>query len=165
MSQLDGMPGEIAERVRHAGAVLDMALTQSLHGPLLERQRRDGVSVEADLAYGNHARHVLDIYRPQVGDATNRPMLLFLHGGGFIRGDKSEKENIGLYFARQGYIVALANYRLAPRSVFPAGAEDVSAALQWLRANAARFGGDARRIFIAGESAGETCRHCDRSDR
>jgi len=144
----------IKECIRSHGAVLDMGLTQSIYGPLLKVQRRDGVEVSRDIAYGPDARHRLDIYRQQPSPLGNRPWLVFFHGGGFIRGDKSERENVGQYFARQGFNVAVPNYRLAPRHRWPAGPEDVGAVYRWVRANGAQFGGSIERLFLAGESAG-----------
>jgi len=148
-----GVPPDIEQRIRAHGPVLDMAFTQSIYAPLLNAQRRDGVIVERDFAYGEDARHRLDIYRPQHAPAPC-VTLLFLHGGGFVRGDKSERENIGQYFARHGFVVGVANYRLAPKATWPSGAEDAIAAFTWLRTHAGRFGGDAARIFLVGESAG-----------
>jgi acetyl esterase len=148
------IPVDIAQRIRARGAVLDMPFTQAIYGPLLASQRRDGVLVVRDVAYGAHGRHRLDVYRPQANGSAACPVLLLFHGGGFIRGDKSENENFGQYFARNGYVVAVANYRLAPDFVWPAGAEDVVAALKWLRANLEQYCGDPRRIFLVGESAG-----------
>lgn len=144
---------DIEQRIRAHGPVLDMAFTQSIYGPLLNAQRRDGVTVERDLAYGDDVRHRIDVYRP--GNAAPPCVtLLFLHGGGFVRGDKSERENIGQFFARQGFVVAVANYRLAPRATWPAGAQDAIAAYAWLRNHAAAYGGNPQRIFMVGESAG-----------
>jgi acetyl esterase len=81
-------------------------------------------------------------------------LLLLMPGGGFIRGDKAERENFGHRFAREGIVTAVANYRLAPMHQWPAGAEDVIAAYLWVRQNAAQLGVDPNRIFLAGESAG-----------
>jgi len=148
-----GVPPEIEQRIRAQGAVLDMAFTQSIYMPLLKVQRRDGVDVSRDLVYGDDARHRVDVYRPQQASGHGA-MLLFMHGGGFVRGDKAERENIGQYFARQGFVVAVANYRLAPKAVWPAGAQDTVAAYSWLLTNAGRFGGNPERIFLLGESAG-----------
>jgi acetyl esterase/lipase len=106
------------------------------------------------LAYGPDARHRLDIYRPANSARTPMPLLVFMHGGGFIRGDKSERENIGQYFARNGFVTLVPNYRLAPAHVWPAGAEDVVRAYCWAREHGALFGADSQRIFLAGESAG-----------
>ena len=144
----------IEQRIRARGAVLDMLLTQSIYKPMLENQRRDGVDVDRDISYGGDERHRVDVYRPQTRNEAPRAAMIFLHGGGFLRGDKSERENVGQHFAREGMVVVLANYRLAPRNVWPAGAEDVIAVYRWLRQNAAQFGADPNRIFLAGESAG-----------
>lgn len=149
-----GIPAETAARIRARGAVVDMPLTQSMYALPLSQQCRDGVVVTSDVAYGGDERHRLDIYRPADRGAALLPVMLFLHGGGFVRGDKSEKDNIGYYFARSGRVVMVANYRLAPAAVWPAGAEDAVAAHAWACANASRHGGDPQRIFLVGESAG-----------
>jgi triacylglycerol lipase len=96
----------------------------------------------------------LDIYTPQNGVAAPHPVMIFIPGGGFIRGDKADRENIGQRFAREGFAVIVANYRLAPKHVWPAGAEDVTRVYQWVSDNAARLGFDPAKIFLAGESAG-----------
>jgi len=144
----------IEGRIRALGAVLDMPFTQSIYKPLLDRQPREGVQVRRDVQYGSDERQRLDIYEPEVQVAAPRSLLLLLPGGGFIRGDKAERENFGHYFARNGIVTVVANYRLAPLHQWPAGAEDVIAAYVWLRQNAAQFGVDPNRIFLAGESAG-----------
>jgi acetyl esterase len=141
------------QRIRALGPVLDLQFAQAMYKPLLENQRRDGVDVLRDIAYGTDARHRLDIYRPQRGRSA-APVMVFMPGGGFIRGDKSERENVGQYFARAGLVVAVANYRLAPAHVWPAGAEDVIAVYRWIQDNAAQHGIDPKRIVLAGESAG-----------
>lgn len=148
------IPADIAQRIRERGPLLDMPLTQAIYRPLHEHQPRDGVNVTRDLRYGEAQRHNLDVYRPQANAQVALPVIVFFHGGGYIRGDKSDKENIGYYFARQGYTVFVPNYRLAPADRWPAGAQDVGAAYAWISANAAKFGGDAQRLFLIGESAG-----------
>jgi acetyl esterase len=107
-----------------------------------------------DIAYGSDERHRLDIYRPQSEGAGASPVMVFMPGGGFIRGDKADRENVGQHFARQGIAVVVANYRLAPAHVWPAGAQDVIGVYRWVRHNAAQYGLDPARIFLAGESAG-----------
>jgi acetyl esterase/lipase len=111
----------------------------------------------ADLAYGPHERHRLDLY----GQASQgaRPVMLFVHGGGFVLGDKGGPDswmnaNVGRMAAEAGWLGAVMNYRLAPDHPWPAGSEDVGAAVDWLREHAGRFGGDRDRIFVAGTSAG-----------
>jgi acetyl esterase len=149
-----GIPPHIEQCIRARGAVLDMPLTQSIYKPLLDIQCRDGVDVIRNIAYGPDPRHRLDVYQPRAAAQAPRAILIFLHGGGFIRGDKSARENVGQLFARTGCVVLLANYRLAPAHAWPAGALDVSAAYLWARENADKFGGDAECIVLAGESAG-----------
>jgi acetyl esterase len=144
----------IEGRIRALGAVLDMPFTQSIYKPLLDRQPREGVKVRRDVRYGSDERQRLDIYAPEAQVAALRSLLLHMPGGGFIRGDKAERENFGHFFAREGIVTAVANYRLAPLHQWPAGAEDVISAYVWVRQNAAQLGVDPNRIFLAGESAG-----------
>jgi len=150
-----GPPPEIEARLRALGAVLDMRTALEIYTPLLARQPREGVTLTRDEVYGTDDRHRLDVYAPATSDRAH-PVLLIFHGGGFIRGDKSERENASLYFARQGFVTIVPNYRLAPAGQWPSGAEDVIAALRWATSHAARFGGDPARIWLLGESAGAT---------
>src|ERR1700733_11381620 len=144
----------IEGRIRALGAVLDVPFAQSIYKPLLDRQLREGVKVTSDARYGSDERQRLDIYEPETQPTAPRSLLPLMPGGGFIRGDKAERENFGQRFAREGIVTAVANYRLAPMHQWPAGAEDVIAAYLWVRRNAAQLGADPNRIFLAGESAG-----------
>jgi acetyl esterase/lipase len=112
-----------------------------------------GGAVRNDEAYGAHPRHRLDLYLPE-SEGSELPILVWFHGGGFVRGDKQHRANIGAWGAREGFVTVLPNYRLAPECRWPSGAEDVVAVWAWLRANAQLIGGDARCIVLAGESAG-----------
>jgi acetyl esterase len=140
--------------IRAHGAVLDLHFAQSMYKPLLENQLRDGVTAVRDLAYGSDTRHRLDVYRPQNQGEAPHAVMIFMPGGGFIRGDKSDRDNVGNYFARQGIAVVVANYRLAPQHVWPSGAEDVISVYRWVREHAGHYGLDPARIILAGESAG-----------
>ncbi len=111
-----------------------------------------------DAAYGSDPRQRLDLYRPS-GESGPLPVLLFVHGGGFRMGDKGSatswnNANVGRMAARAGFLGAVMTYRLAPAFQWPSGGEDVGAAIEWLRANAAANGGDPERIVVAGTSAG-----------
>lgn len=123
-----------------------------------QRALADAVPVlAADLAYGPDARHLLDLYGTP--GSAHKPVLLFVHGGGFVQGDKGDAQNwanaaVGRMAARRGWIGAVINYRLAPDHMWPAGSEDVAAAIGYLIANVARFGGDPARIVAMGTSAG-----------
>jgi acetyl esterase len=146
-----GIPEEIAAQLRRRGAVIDVAGTKALYEPLLARQPRDGVRVVGNVAYGEDARHRLDAYIPE---AKTIGVLVFFHGGGFLRGDKGERANVGYAFARAGYLVLMPNYRLAPAHRWPAGPEDVATVLRWVAAHAREFGADPAHVVLAGESAG-----------
>lgn len=117
-----------------------------------------------DLRYGPHARHRLDLHLP-AKPGSGRPLLLFVHGGGYVRGDKSQPglfyyDNIGAWAASQGVVAAVMTYRLAPEHVWPSGAQDVAAAVEWLAANAEAHGADPGRIFLMGHSAGAAHAAC-----
>lgn len=112
----------------------------------------DATPLPTDLAYGPHARQRLDVYRP--AGAEGAPVLVFFHGGGFIRGDKRDRANVGTWGAVQGFVTVLANYRLAPDHRWPSGPEDVAEVWRFVREQAARWGGDPSRVVLAGESAG-----------
>jgi len=117
--------------------------------------------VTRDIPYGTHARQVLDVFRPEKpGVAAGAPVVVFVHGGAFLRGSKCAPEgiydNVLYWFARQGCVGVNVEYRLAPEAPYPCGALDVGAAVDWVRDNAARFGGDPKRLFLVGHSAGAT---------
>jgi acetyl esterase len=122
----------------------------------LHREAPKQAQVAKDLAYGPHPRHVLDLFSPQ--GASNAPVVVFAHGGAFVDGHKMRGEeiyaNVGWYFARNGVLLANTEYRLAPEFPYPAATEDIAGAVAWVRANIARFGGDPRRVFVMGHSAG-----------
>jgi acetyl esterase/lipase len=112
-----------------------------------------GVQVLQDLEYvqGGHERNRLDLYLPE--KATRPlPVILFVHGGGWQRGDKTNTPARG--FATKGYAVAAMNYRFSQHAVFPAQIHDCKAAVRWLRANAKKYGLDADHIGAWGGSAG-----------
>jgi triacylglycerol lipase len=114
--------------------------------------------VERNLAYGNHERQRLDVFKP-VGADGPRPVLLFVHGGGFVAGDKGAPDapfynNIGAWAVQQGYVGVTMTYRLAPGDVWPAGSDDVASAVGFVRAQCARHGADADQVFVMGQSAG-----------
>jgi acetyl esterase/lipase len=109
--------------------------------------------VRREEAYGPHSRQRFDLYLPD-GSRSGQPILVWFHGGGFVRGDKQQRANVGAWGSCEGFVTVLPNYRLAPESRWPSGAEDVVGVWTWLRANARQIGGDAARIVLAGESAG-----------
>jgi acetyl esterase len=86
--------------------------------------------------------------------AGPHPVLVYLHGGGWICGSPRTHRKLGYRFAEAGYVVVNVDYRLAPEHPFPTPFEDCLAAVKWAAREAARFGGDAARLAIGGDSAG-----------
>src|SRR5207244_4077627 len=80
------------------------------------------------------------------------PAIVYLHGGGWRRGDK--RQQTGVPLASRGYVVASINYRLSQEAIFPAQIEDCKAAVRFLRANAAKYSIDPDHIGSWGDSAG-----------
>lgn len=94
----------------------------------------------------------LDVIKP-LGEGPF-PVVLGVHGGGWVLGRKENIRHSGRHLARHGIMVVLINYRLALNHPWPACADDVVAALRWTKANAATFGGLVNRIGVYGDSAG-----------
>jgi len=124
--------------------------------PVLAQVPRDGIEVSRELAYGPHERHRLDVYRQAGLDGA--AVVLFVHGGAFVRGVKDTSAeiygNFTRYFARNGCVGVNMEYRLAPEAAYPGGAEDVASAIAWIKENAWEFGGNPDRIILVGHSAG-----------
>jgi triacylglycerol lipase len=130
-----------------------------LFAAIQEREPFADVEVIRDLRYGDDERHRLNVFQAKVAAREARPVLVFMHGGGFIGGDKSMPgmpfyDNVGVWGARHGLVGVNITHRLAPKYPWPAGSEDVAAAVQWIRKNIAAHGGDPRRVFLMGQSAG-----------
>jgi acetyl esterase/lipase len=85
---------------------------------------------------------------------TKLPVIVFFYGGSWSSGDKGGYGFVGRALAAQGFLVAVPDYRLVPQVRFPGFVEDGAAAVKWVRANAARYGGDPDRLVLAGHSAG-----------
>ncbi|MDX3905830.1 MAG: alpha/beta hydrolase [Pigmentiphaga sp.] len=151
----------ITARIRAIGRKLDaetLAESQRLYAPLHASEPASGVLVENDHPYGPDERHRLDVFRPDRPGAR-RPALLFVHGGGFVGGDKRRpgspfNQHVGIWAARQGLVGVNMTYRLAPAHPWPAGPQDVGAAIRWIRNHANDLDVDPARVFVFGQSAG-----------
>jgi acetyl esterase/lipase len=117
-------------------------------------QAQNEIIVENNLEYSNpDGQHLqLNLARP-MGDGPF-PAVLCIHGGGFRAGSRQGYDGLIKKLAQNGYVAATASYRLAPKYQFPAAVHDVKAAVRWLRANAANYRIDPRRIGATGGSAG-----------
>lgn len=153
---------QVAAAIRAMGNTFSpdvMKATCALFAPLHQRAPRDGVVRHSDLAYGDDARHRLDVFTS--GQRSSEPALVvvFIHGGGFVAGERSPvpdliNDNVPTFFARHGCVGVNATYRLAPQHRWPSGAQDVGRMVGWLREHVADYGGDPERIVLIGHSAG-----------
>ena len=131
---------------------------REVYTPFQESEPYTGVAVTRDEAYGSNERQRLDVFAPD-GIAEPRPVVLFVHGGGFVGGERRTPgtpfyDNVGVWAARNGFVGVTMSYRLAPQHRFPAGPDDVASAVAWIRKNIAAHGGDPGAIVLLGQSAG-----------
>jgi len=98
------------------------------------------------------ARVTADVLVPE--RAGPHPVLVYLHGGGWVAGSPGTHRKLALRFAEAGYLVVNVDYRLAPEAAFPAPFDDCVFAVRWAAENVARYGGDPRRLALGGDSAG-----------
>lgn len=157
--------------------LLTLPLLPLLSAALLPAQTtryRDQVftaaQVTTNLTYGSAVNRwtnqtetlLLDLYQPRGDTETSRPALVYVHGGGFVGGDKGAPQGAALVleFVRRGYVGISINYRLQPpntpitQQTVTDAKEDCKAAIRWLRRNATTFGIDVDRIASIGSSAG-----------
>ncbi len=95
---------------------------------------------------------LLDLYLPAAKGPA--PLVVLVHGGGWRAGDRQEMAPLAARLAARGYAAATVDYRLSGQALYPAAIEDVKASINWLRDHALQLGIDARRIAVAGGSAG-----------
>ena len=158
-AQQSPMPEDISWKLIEIGRTIDPPKTAALYAPLQQKEPYPGVKVERDLKYGPAERNQLDVFTPEATSPA-RPVLIFVHGGGFVRGDKRGPnaspfyDNIMLWAVKNGFVGVNVTYRLAPASPWPAGPEDLGLAVQWVAQNIGAHGGEASRVFLMGHSAG-----------
>lgn len=153
---------QISAEIRRLGNAMDYSIikeAQRLYAPYHEIAPFEGLRVARDARYGGHERNRLDIVVSEETSGSARDVLIHLHGGGLVAGDKSipgspYNDNVPVFAARRGLVGVNMTYRLAPEAKWPAGAEDVAAAVAWAKANIAAHGGDPNRLFLMGTSAG-----------
>jgi len=119
----------------------------------LEKHVPPGIAVQNDLRYGDGPDEVFDLARPGGHDGA-LPLVVWVHGGGFIGGSKDGVANYLKILASNGFAVAGVNYSTAPGSNYPTPVRQVGSALEFLTANSIELGIDPSRIILAGDSAG-----------
>lgn len=114
-----------------------------------------GIEQRLDIPYiGDGTReHLLDIYYPE-GTAAPLPVIIDIHGGGWMYGYKEINKNFCLRLASKGFLVASLNYRLAPDCLLDGQLRDIFAGFKWLGENLKNYPADTDNVFLAGDSAG-----------
>jgi arylformamidase len=145
-------------------AVMALVLTMLAPGLAQSRAMQGGEVPQAasavqaagngEYAYGRDALQTMDFWSAAGKEAA--PLIIFVHGGGWKRGDKKNATGMQKvdHFKGMGFAFASINYRLVPTATVEQQAADVSAAIAWTKANAARLGIDVSRIVLMGHSAG-----------
>lgn len=113
----------------------------------------DGYVGPTRMAYADGPRHELDLYQPG-GRTTSAPVLVFFYGGSWRNGERGDYRFAAAALAGQGFVVVVPDYRLYPEVGYPDFLHDSAAAVGWTIRHIARYGGDPRRIYLIGHSAG-----------
>ncbi|KAJ3552159.1 hypothetical protein NM688_g4297 [Phlebia brevispora] len=161
MDAIRGLSEDILEQVD---------ATNEAFAPLWKLHEEEILSIRRrTFKYGATDRHQLDIYYPSAKGTVDAPILIFVYGGGYLNGAKVleppfdlKYKNAGAFFAKQGFVTVIADYRLFPQIKFPDPAIDVRDALAWLVRHVDTVNrdvdvkADVSRIFLMGHSAGAT---------
>jgi acetyl esterase/lipase len=115
---------------------------------------RDARLVARGIDYGAAPRQQLDIWAPKSPHSKPLPVLIFYYGGAWIKGSRQSYGFVGRAYAAKGFVVVIPDYRLVPGVRYPVFLQDSALAVKWVRDNIAKFGGDPKRISVAGHSAG-----------
>jgi acetyl esterase/lipase len=107
----------------------------------------------ADVAYGADPRQRLDVYLP-LNSENPAPVVVFFYGGNWNSGERKDYQFIGEALASRGIVAVLADYRLYPQVRYPGFLEDSAHAVAWTINEVQHYGGDPRRVFVMGHSAG-----------
>jgi triacylglycerol lipase len=154
------LPANVLDGIKTMGRQNDAQATAKMLAPLHAQiaPPRD-VNGQRDIAFGPHPLQRLDVFTSEPDPGRGKPILVFVHGGGFTAGDKHRigdfsYDNIMIWAVQNGFVGVNTNYRLAPEFKWPVATQDVAAAIRWARENGGRFGGDPGKIFLWGHSAG-----------
>jgi acetyl esterase/lipase len=156
------VPPDIAARIAAIGRVVDPPGTAKIYAPIQKTVPVAGVKVTRDVAYGPGPKDTLDVFTTEA-KAPPKPILIFVHGGAFVGGDKNHYpdgapspfyDNMMLWTVAHGMVGVNINYEWAPKATYPQVQRDIAEAVAWARKNAASFGGDPRRVILWGHSAG-----------
>lgn len=115
-----------------------------------------GYQAASGVPFGADPRLKLDVWSPEKRPAAGArlPVVVFFYGGGWVAGSRQDYGFAGSAFASKGFVTVVPDYRLVPGVRFPTFVEDGALAVRWARDHVAQYGGDPRRITLAGHSAG-----------
>jgi triacylglycerol lipase len=155
------VPPDVAEKLKQIGPVINPSATAPLYAArVVEKEPYAAAQIARDVAYGKNERHLLDVFRAAKAADKPLPVLIFVHGGAFVAGNRRAGpgspfyDNVMLWAIRNGMVGVNMTYRLAPKDPWPAGPQDIGQAVRWVHDNIAQSGGDPTRIFLLGHSAG-----------
>ncbi|MES2606590.1 MAG: alpha/beta hydrolase [Pseudomonadota bacterium] len=136
-----------------------IAATRNLLSPLQAASVGADVRVQRDVRYGPDERHRIDVFTPSSGFDPKLPVLIYVHGGGFLAGDKHTEgspffTNIGQWAVRNGFNGVTITYRLAPKHQWPSGIEDLRMVIAFIQREGSAVGLGSSSIFLMGQSAG-----------
>ena len=155
-------PSDWAKSIRDLGQRFDPEVAQATRQLCVsyhEQADLADLQVVRDFSYGQDERQRLDVYNAGTS-AKPKPIVLFVHGGAFVAGDKTAAdgapfyENVAAWSKTQGFACVAMTYRLAPTHGYPTGSDDVGAAIAWLNREGLSLGLDPSRIILMGQSAG-----------
>ena len=139
---------EYSDRIRIEWAASDARRDKGLCTP-------DNIVRYDDICYGDDSVfNRLDVYRPNERANEYLPVIISVHGGAFVYGDKELYQYYCMDLAKRGYAVINFSYRLAPEAKHPAQIEDMSNVISWMMNNADRYKLDIKNVFAVGDSAG-----------
>jgi len=155
-------------------AVAAQPVSNALPDPVADKPGQRASSTQPRMQYADRIEGLFDLtyatlpgFRPleldlfRVANSPPKPLVVYVHGGGYEAGSRrafsslwGDMDKLMAQIAAHGYVVASISYRLSSEAKFPAQLDDAKAAIRWLRANAAQYGIDSRRVAIWGESVG-----------
>ncbi|MGE3860626.1 MAG: alpha/beta hydrolase [Burkholderiaceae bacterium] len=154
MDQLAQARAQLGNLAITGGSPAEFRKFWSAYSALLHEPCPAGIAVRDEIVPAPHGGVPIRIYRAAAASAR-APVVVYLHGGGFVAGDLDSSETSAWGFADQiGAVVVSVDYRLAPEHPYPAALDDCWAVLRWLPTQAERLGIDASRLALTGESAG-----------
>jgi acetyl esterase/lipase len=139
-------------RTRTTPAAAALLAVGTLLGGLAPTAQAQAVKRDIPYADPAHERQVLDVYSPR--NANNLPVVFWIHGGGWQTGDKADVQIKPRAFTDRGFVFVSTNYRLLPSVDMATIVRDVAKSVRWVHDHVAEHGGDPKRLFVMGHSAG-----------